>query len=81
MLLKCKNCDHVYTFHLRPPKQKDIPFMLTDAEMTNRVVQIERTKCLRLMIILKIRMVWRIRIEIEKERSVKKALAEMSQDA
>ena len=78
LLLKCKNCEHVYTFHLRPPKQKDIPFMLTDAEMTNRVVlQIEEDELLEIDDHFEDSgMVWRIsRIEIENERSVKKALA------
>ena len=54
MLLKCKNCDHVYTFH-RDHQSKDIPFMLTDAEIPIELFsKSKRTKYLRLMIILKI---------------------------
>ena len=78
LLLKCEECSHVYKFHLRPPKQKPIPFMLTDAENTNRVVlEIEEDELLEIDDHFEDSdMVWRIsKIEIANEKSVKSALA------
>ena len=78
LLLKCEECSHVYKFHLRPPKQKPIPFMLTDAENTNRVVlEIEEDELLEIDDHFEDSdMVWRIsKIELANEKSVKSAMA------